>query len=72
MIVKRSVLAFLFLALGGGSMLAAGGAKGVEDTLRAGPHLGRPIAGSNRGRDFAPIWTCASAEDPIPHRVKVR
>ena len=72
MIVKRCVLAFLFLALGGASMVAAEGAKAVEKTLREAPHLGRPLAGSNRGPAFAPIWTCASAEDPIPHRVKVR
>jgi hypothetical protein len=49
MIVKRCVLAFLFLALGGASMVAAEGAKAVEDTLRAVPtwaaHLQVQIGG---------------------------
>ena len=59
MIVKRCVLAFLFLALGGGSMVAADGAKAIEDTVRAVPHLGRPLAGSNRGQDSVITWCAA-------------
>lgn len=66
MIVKRCVLAFLFLALGGGSMVAAEGAKAVEDTLRAVPHLGRPLAGSNRGRDL--LCYCSPPECTIEVR----